>query len=168
MQEFDYFQQQIAPNLDHLVTQGMIPATFEQAWLRTHLSSPALTSAVSHLSPLGLHTLQLIAATPQINGASLADQLNVTKGAVSKAATRLVDLNLITVTKRPGDRKTVHYAPTASGQQLNASHLALQTLLSARLTALLSGYTQSDLATVAHFLQDLRQVHDDPTLSAPK
>lgn len=168
MQELEYFQQQIAPNLDHLVTQGMIPATFEQAWLRAHLSSPALSSAVTHLSPLGLQTLQLITATPQINGARLADQLNVTKGAVSKTTSRLIDLNLISATKQPGDRKTVHYAPTVAGQQLNATHLALQALISTRLTALLSGYTHADLATVAHFLQDLRQVHEDPTLIKPK
>ena len=69
-----------------------------------------------------LNVIQCIGATEHPNVSSIADQMNMTKGAISKIIRKLTDKGAITSYQLPGNRQKIFYQLTKQGEALFDAH----------------------------------------------
>lgn len=161
MDNFHYFKQAIEPSLKLIANGGKDSDQFEKQWLEDYFTDPQLKSLIVQLSILNIHTLQEIISNQPISGSALSRRLGVTKGAISKSAKRLTELQLITQAKEAGNRKTIYYHSTPLGAALNSGHTALEKYLDQQVQQVVTAYSPADLKAIARFLQDIRTIHHD-------
>lgn len=161
MDNFHYFKQAIEPSLKLIASGGKDNDQFEKQWLEDYFTDFRLKAIIVQLSILNIHTLQAIVNNQPISGSSLSHRLGVTKGAISKSAKRLTELQLITQAKEAGNRKTIYYHSTSLGTALNSGHTALEKYLDQQVQQVVKAYSPTDLKAIARFLQDIQAIHHD-------
>ena len=133
----------------------------EQRWIAAHVGDDQLADTCLSLSIIAFHVLSALEGGEQ-TGATLADQLQVTRGGVTRAAKKLVATKLITANKHEDDQKKIYYALTDDGLTVAKAHDSLhqemRRVISDRLSA---KYSEDDLKLVASFLGDLTQIETE-------
>ncbi len=71
----------------------------EQKWLQNQLSDENLKTMIPQLSIIALHILSGLEAE-ELTGVALADRLAVTRGGITRAAKKLIQMGLIQATKK--------------------------------------------------------------------
>lgn len=69
-----------------------------------------------------VHLIDLIGRLDQVNGVVLAQELGLTRGAISKISKKLSDKNLIEAYQLEGNKKEVYYRLTDQGLQVFKDH----------------------------------------------
>lgn len=127
----------------------------EQQWIQDHLNDDHLQTIVMHLSIIAFHTLSAL-EDGEKTGIELANQLQVTRGGVTRAAKKLLSYDLVAATQHPDDRKKIYYSLTNSGKTLARVHDQMHAEIRNKLVDRLSAaYSDQELQIVAKFLDDL-------------
>ncbi|WP_283583269.1 MarR family winged helix-turn-helix transcriptional regulator [Limosilactobacillus difficilis] len=143
--------------MEHNNAQG----SREQRWIQAHLTDSDLCDAVSRCSVVAFHILSALEKQEQ-TGIELAEQLDVTRGGISRAAKKLTTAGLVQTEKHPDNQKEIYYVLTAKGRELAAihdqMHQAIKCEIVDRLTA---KYSPAELKLVNQFLSDLLQLEEE-------
>ncbi|WP_268913622.1 MarR family winged helix-turn-helix transcriptional regulator [Lentilactobacillus sp. SPB1-3] len=129
----------------------------EQKWLQSHLEKPKLRSAVTQLSIVSLHILSGL-QEHELTGIELAEQLNVTRGGITRAAKKLAEAGLIKISRKPDDKKKIYYSLTEDGAKIASVHDEMHRTLNKRMTQkIISKYSDSELKNATKLISDLAE-----------
>lgn len=104
------------------------------------------------------HVIDCIAKNSQINGIEIAKQLGMTRGGISKIATRLTNKNLITTYRDKTNQKKIFYKLTPLGEKVNEIHEQLHTKKILKIKSIASGYTEEEQDIILRFIKDLKNI----------
>ena len=102
------------------------------------------------------HVISTIDTLEEANGIRIAEKLKMTRGGVSKIATRLMEKNLITTYKSESNQKKVFYTLTPIGQKVNDIHKQLHKENHNSLCNIVSSYTSQEQDVILRFIKDLQ------------
>lgn len=126
----------------------------EKKWLLQN-STPHLRELLPELSVLMLHVLDRIGQSKQVNGITIAKQMRISKGTVSKITQKLVAYNLIRKESLPYNKKEILFSLTTLGQELFDLHNEMHRQMESNLVLYLQQYDIEKLQIVAGFVHDL-------------
>lgn len=101
-----------------------------------------------------IHTIAAVASLPEPNVTSIAQQMKMTKGAVSKIIKRLLSAQAIESYQLPDNKQKVFYSLTEKGEFLCKEHEKRHLLWQERDKQFLSRYSQSRLTFLSEFMTD--------------
>lgn len=127
----------------------------EKKWLINRIDNERISKNLHRISILALHTLDIIWKKGPLNGVAIAEELNVTKGAISKVTAKLLDYGFIRKEKRPDNKKEIYFSTTQDGELVAECHQAMHTEMDRQGMALMNVYTADDLNLIADFLEKL-------------
>jgi DNA-binding MarR family transcriptional regulator len=104
------------------------------------------------------HVIACIAKNSQINGIEIAKQLGMTRGGISKIATRLTNKKLITTYRDETNQKKVFYKLTPLGEKVNEIHEQLHTKKYSQIESIASRYTEEEQDIILRFIKDLKEI----------
>lgn len=100
-----------------------------------------------------LHIVALINEKPsKANNTFLANQLGISKPAVTKAINALTEKDMITAQKKESNQKTIFYSLTNSGEKLALIHEQMHQKASERYDQLLNQFSDDELQLITKFL----------------
>lgn len=102
------------------------------------------------------HVISTIASIKEANGITIAEKLGMTRGGISKIATRLMEKNLITTYKDESNQKKVFYTLTSLGEKVNRIHDQLHKENHKSLCNIASNYTSKEQDIILRFIKDLQ------------
>ncbi|QYE99023.1 MarR family winged helix-turn-helix transcriptional regulator [Paraclostridium sordellii] len=102
------------------------------------------------------HVISTIASIEKANGIAIAEKLRMTRGGISKIATRLMEKNLITTYKDESNQKKVFYTLTPLGEKVNIIHNQLHKENHKSLCNIASSYTLQEQDIILRFIKDLQ------------
>ena len=102
------------------------------------------------------HVISTIASIKEANGINIAEKLKMTRGAISKIATRLIEKKLITTYKDETNQKKVFYRLTPIGEKVNMIHDQLHKENHDNLCTIANNYTSQEQDIILRFLKDLQ------------
>lgn len=150
-------QNRIKKSLFHILSSESDDDS-EKKWLIDHSSNPKFKQLIPQMSVLSLHTLEVISQNEGIKGVDIANELNVTKGAISKTTRKLLDHGLIRKAQSPTNLKEIYFYETPLGSELSKLHQELHIEMDKKSMELLKIYDIESLKTVAEFLEKLAQL----------
>lgn len=130
----------------------------DKMWLIEHTSNDDLKQLIPKLSVLSLHTLEIISQNEGIKGKDIAQELVVTKGAISKVTRKLLDYGLIKKKQCPTNLKEIYFYDTPLGAELSKLHLQYHLELDQKSFELFQSYDLTSLEIVADFLEKLARL----------
>lgn len=116
-----------------------------------HLPIPATPT----LSITECHVIHYIGSHPLTNAITLATNLNITRGGISKITSRLQKKELIQSHQLEGNKKEVFYRLTPLGKTVYSLHQDLHQAKLSTLRNILHTYTTEEQQTISRFLTDL-------------
>lgn len=108
------------------------------------------------------HVLHEIGLHPLSNVTLISNQINVTKGGVSKAIAKLLQWGLVEEYHSPDNKKEIYYQLTAEGTHLASVHDKLHHILEERHFQIFSNYTTEELNIIQRFLSELTAMNKMP------
>lgn len=100
-----------------------------------------------------LHVVALINENPnEVNNTFLANQLNISKPAVTKAINVLTKEEMITNQMKAGNQKAIYYSLTNAGEKLALIHEQMHQMAKERYDQLLSQFSDEELQLITTFL----------------
>ncbi|NPC94170.1 MarR family transcriptional regulator [Bacillus sp. WMMC1349] len=108
-----------------------------------------------HWTLTQLHIVSLIHdSEAQLNNTSLAERLQVSKAAITKAVNVLINHHMIESHKKPNNNKELYYTLTVEGEKLAIVHERMHEIAKKRYSKLFEQFTESELETVTRFLKE--------------
>ena len=104
-------------------------------------------TAIGELSLAEIHFLAAVAEHAPINGTALTQKLGLTKGGVSKMATRLLSKGMVVSERSEGNKKAQYYVLTTQGERATKIHAALHSVARGAIADALSVHSQEELKT---------------------
>jgi DNA-binding MarR family transcriptional regulator len=101
------------------------------------------------------HVIDCIGKNQLPNATFIAKQLNMTKGAISKITTKLLEKNLIKGDQLENNKKETYYTLTIQGKKAFEIHKKLHNIENQKFVKVLSKYDKEKLNTINSFLDDL-------------
>ena len=102
--------------------------------------------------------IDCISRCHKINGIEIAKELGMTRGGISKIATRLIKKNLITTYQDEVNQKKVFYKLTPLGEQVNEIHEQFHAEKNLRVESMISGYSEEEQDVILKFIKDLKKI----------
>ncbi|GIN73407.1 putative HTH-type transcriptional regulator YvnA [Bacillus sp. J14TS2] len=109
-------------------------------------------AAISDWTLTQLHIVAVIKEKEKANNTTLAERLNISKPAVTKAVKKLLEHHMIEKTQREGNKKEVHYLLSDSGKMLAVIHEQLHEKAEARYLRIFEKFNTEELETIIKFL----------------
>lgn len=133
----------------------------ERTWLLKQLTDDQLKARVATISITGLHIMSAL-QTQAKTGIELADDLQVTRGGITRAAKKLLEQQLATAVKKRGNQKKIYYQLTPAGKEVAKLHDQLHQALRAKvISELQAQFSPADLQIVAEFLHKFNVAEQD-------
>ena len=127
----------------------------EQLWIEEHLSNESLRDIVPSLSIIALHILSSLESDDK-TGIELSEQLQVTRGGITRAAKKLMQYDLISSLQKQGDRKKIYYHLLDSGKKIAIVHDKMHEQISQRISLyFIEKYSENELKIVDKFIKDV-------------
>jgi DNA-binding MarR family transcriptional regulator len=145
---------------DLLASLAAITERFESSeqegwqWIRQHSSHPQLAELLQEMSPTAIRVFDAIGRLEPVNGITIAEQLRIPKGTVSKITRRLLANNLIRTESRPNNKKEIWFRLTALGRDLDQVHRAFDELMERGIRAFFHQYTVQELRLLVQIAQE--------------
>ena len=100
-----------------------------------------------------LHIIALINENPnKANNAFLANELGISKPAITKAVRSLIKEELILPKQKENNQKSIYYTLTSSGKQLSVIHDQVHQVAQDRYKQLLEQFTDDESEIIVKFL----------------
>jgi len=133
----------------------------EKTWIVKQLDDAELAALVPKISIVGLHMLSALTSNNK-TGIELANELDVTRGGITRAARTLVDLALVEKVQQTTDKKKIYYQLTPLGKKIAQVHTQMHRELEKKFFDLVAtNYSSADLDLVINFLQTLTQAEHE-------
>ncbi|WP_419787075.1 MarR family winged helix-turn-helix transcriptional regulator [Pseudodesulfovibrio sp.] len=107
-----------------------------------------------------VHCIDRIGAIDHANVTKVADELEMTRGGVSKIVKRLRDRGYIESYQEPENRKEVYFRLTEKGERLYAEHRQCHIRVYQERARILEAYSPEERAVIYRFLDEMRQWMD--------
>lgn len=107
-----------------------------------------------------IHTIDAVGRLDAPNTTNIAAALNLTRGAVSKIAKRLLKQELIEAYQEDGNRQKIFYRLTDAGRALFDEHARRHAQWLARDEVFLEQYSEEELQKITRFMQDFNRYLD--------
>lgn len=143
--------EQIQSLITHLETTHHDQLTDD---LMQQLAQLSLSAPLS-LSVTECHVINYIGGHSLTNAVTLATNLNITRGGISKITARLQKKGLIQSHQLEGNKKEIFYRLTHLGKTVYSIHYNLHQAKLTALRNLLHSYTVEEQHTLSRFLADL-------------
>ncbi|WP_179134535.1 MarR family transcriptional regulator [Oceanobacillus timonensis] len=110
-------------------------------------------AVVSDWTLTQLHVVAVIKEKGQANNTTLAEQLNISKPAVTKAVKKLLENRMLEKIQQDGNKKEVYYMLTDSGDMLAAIHEELHEKAESRYLDIFNHFDDNELETLITFFK---------------
>lgn len=120
------------------------------------------TTTAQKINATQAHLLMLLQEENATN-ATLADRMNLSKPAITKAVKNLVAHGYVLSSPDAGDKRSVNYALTPAGIKLARQHEQSHQALHQAIDATIATFTDEQQATIIHFLKQINQLEDTPS-----
>lgn len=101
------------------------------------------------------HVIDCIELNAMFNTTAIAKKLNITKGGISKIATRLIKKNMIETYRLTDNQKEIYYRLKPLGRTVFELHETLHKEAEEVFKKIFSVYSQSELEFASRFLADI-------------
>lgn len=101
------------------------------------------------------HVIDCIERNAMFNTTAIAKKLNITKGGISKIATRLIKKNMIETYRLTDNQKEIYYRLKPLGRTVFELHETLHKEAEEVFKKIFSVYSQSELEFASRFLADI-------------
>ncbi|TSO26773.1 transcriptional regulator [Lactobacillus sp. LL6] len=136
-------------------------SSHEQNWISEHLDNCKLKIIISKLSIVALHMLSSLEKGPQ-TGMELSCNINVTRGAITRASKNLLKYKLITTHKKETNRKNIYYELTDDGLEVAKAHDEMHCeMRKTVIDKIKKKYSTQELTLIADFLEDVNSLEQD-------
>lgn len=115
------------------------------------------------LSITECHVISCISTLKEANGISIAENLRMTRGGISKIATRLIEKGLITTYKDETNQKKIFYILTPLGEKINLIHEQLHRENHNSLCSIANNYTLQEQEIIIRFIKELQNNNIEKT-----
>ena len=146
----------IADEIETLITQFEEKKYSHSEEKLTELLKENKIINFDHISITECHVISCIANIKEANGISIAEKLKMTRGGISKIATRLIEKKLITTYKDETNQKKVFYTLTPLGEKVNKIHDQLHRENYNSLCNIANNYTSQEQDIILRFIKDLQ------------
>lgn len=101
------------------------------------------------------HVIDCIGKNQLSNATFISKQLDMTKGAISKILTKLLNKDLIKSNRLEDNKKEIYYTLTSQGKEAFEIHKKLHDIEHQKFVSLLNKYNKEELNTINSFLGGL-------------
>lgn len=123
--------------------------------LRMLTARGASPEMVRNISLSELHVIDCIGSHEEPNVTFIAEQTGMTKGAVSKIASRMVDRKFIEARKRDNNRKEILYSLTKKGKVAFDIHKKFHDTENKKLHEIFASFKPEELKIIDRFFNDI-------------
>ncbi|GFZ32415.1 hypothetical protein CSC2_29410 [Clostridium zeae] len=102
-----------------------------------------------------IHVIDIIVKNQLPNATFIANNLNMTKGAISKITNKLLKKDLIKGNRLENNKKDIYYSLTTLGKEVFKIHEILHENEHDKFVKILNQYDKDGLAIINNFLDDL-------------
>lgn len=120
------------------------------------------TTTAQKINATQAHLLMLLQEENATN-ATLADRMNLSKPAITKAVKNLVAHGYVLSSPDASDKRSVNYALTPAGIKLARQHEQSHQALHQTIDATIATFTDEQQATIIYFLKQINQLEDTPS-----
>lgn len=120
------------------------------------------TTTAQKINATQAHLLMLLQEENATN-ATLADRMNLSKPAITKAVKNLVAHGYVLSSPDASDKRSVNYALTPAGIKLARQHEQSHQALHQAIDATIATFTDEQQATIIQFLKQINQLEDTPS-----
>ncbi|WP_081168068.1 winged helix DNA-binding protein [Lactococcus garvieae] len=117
------------------------------------LRKPQMVEKFQGYSFLEIACIEFIAKLDEPNVTKLADQLYVTRGAISKATKKLIQKEDIATFQNADNKKEIYFKLTAKGKKINQQHEQLHDEFLISDQPVFESFSSKDLDTILQFTQ---------------
>jgi DNA-binding MarR family transcriptional regulator len=129
---------------------------FHEKALTTLLSQREYRVLVDkHLLLSEIHVIDCIGKNKMPNTTFIAKNMNMTKGAISKITSKLLDKKLIKSNHLEENKKEIYFTLTAQGKVVFDAHEKVHHMANEKIKAIFANYSREELRTINVFLEDL-------------
>jgi len=107
-----------------------------------------------------LHSIDFIGKTERPNATMLAENMELTRGAITKISKALTAKGLIEKYQVPENKKEVYFRLTESGQILYTEHKKIHNHIQQKSLQQLNKYNEEEQDAILRFLGDISGLHD--------
>ncbi|MBA4533451.1 MarR family transcriptional regulator [Brevibacillus laterosporus] len=106
-----------------------------------------------------LHVIACIGKQGQVNVTAISQEMDMTRGAISKISTKLLQRGYLVKKQRADNQKEVHFQLTPMGDEIFRLHEELHEQAERRIERFLQKYSSSELAFIDRLLSDAIAEH---------
>lgn len=106
-----------------------------------------------------LHVIACIGKQGQVNVTAISQEMDMTRGAISKISTKLLQRGYLVKKQRADNQKEVHFQLTPMGDEIFRLHEELHEQAERRIERFLQKYSSSELAFIDCLLSDAIAEH---------
>lgn len=133
----------------------------EKKWLIAHSTDGQLKQLIPKITLLGLHVLDTVWRSSEINGVEIARNLGVTKGAISKIIRKLSAFGLISKKRHPDNNKEIYFSISSQGEKLAILHHNMHKELDKKVIEMFKSYDKSSLELIVEFMEKIDKIHSE-------
>lgn len=101
------------------------------------------------------HVIDCIGKNQLSNTTFISRELSMTKGAISKITTKLLEKDLIRENRLENNKKEIYYTLTSQGKEVFEIHEKLHEAENEKFVNILNRYNKEELNIINNFLEDL-------------
>ncbi len=107
-----------------------------------------------------VHCIDWIGTIDHANVTKIANEMSMTRGAISKISKKLLCKGMIESYQRPDNNKEIYYRLTDQGRQLYSEHKKCHSKAQQEKLSLLETYSEDEQAVILRFLNDINHLLD--------
>ncbi|GMA69833.1 hypothetical protein GCM10025879_10790 [Leuconostoc litchii] len=116
------------------------------------------TTAGQKINSTQAHLLMLLKIMQSQTNSELAEAMNLSKPAITKATKNLIKYDYVTAIVDDTDKRSSHYILTSSGEKLAQLHEQAHTTMYTNVHTIMSQFTQEQQQTILKFLSQLNKI----------
>ncbi|MBP2651700.1 MAG: transcriptional regulator, MarR family [Firmicutes bacterium] len=105
-----------------------------------------------------VHCIDWIGTIDRVNVTKIANEMGMTRGAISKITRKLLGKGLIKSYQLPENNKEIYYRLTNSGQQVYNEHKKCHSQAQQEKLSVLESYSDNEQAVILHFLNEINHL----------
>lgn len=102
-----------------------------------------------------IHVIDCIGKNRLPNAKFVAEELDLTKGAISKINAKLLDKGYIKGTRLEDNKKEIYFTLTIQGKEIFEAHKKVHDIENEKIKVILEYYKKDELQIINYFLDDL-------------
>lgn len=127
----------------------------EKTWLIQNCKNEELLIILQDITILMLHVLDCIQKHQPVKGITIATELNMQRGTITKISRKLVEKKLITKEYPPNNNKEIYFKTTDLGNELCNLHQMLHKEINKNYVKFINKYSNQELIFIKKILDDL-------------